>query len=70
VEQQRPISAKVVEDVAHEFQLDEVAPIAPPAGAPMVADADVYNSESFIQNLGEALSKFRISPGVTTPRRK
>src|SRR6202030_1933173 len=26
VEQQRPISAKIVQDVAHEFQLDEVAP--------------------------------------------
>ena len=29
VEQQRPIQPKIVEDVAHEFQLDEVEPIAP-----------------------------------------
>src|SRR4030081_1274832 len=28
VEQQRPISPKLVEDVAHEFQLDEVSPTA------------------------------------------
>jgi hypothetical protein len=32
-------------------------------------DADVYNSESFIQNLGEALSKFRVRP-VLAPRER
>lgn len=69
VEQQRPISAKIVEDVAHEFQLDEVAPTATVSSARPI-DADVYNSESFIQNLGEALSKFRISPSMTTRERK
>jgi len=67
VEQQRPISPKIVEDVAHEFQLDEVEPTAP-AGSTNI-DADVYNSEAFIQNLGEALSRFRISPSSTTPTR-
>jgi general secretion pathway protein A len=60
VEQQRPVGPKIVEDVAREFQLDEVEPIAPPGG--VRSGADVYNSEAFIQNLGEALSKFRISP--------
>ena len=60
VEQQRPVGPKIVEDVAREFQLDEVEPIAPPRG--VRSGADVYNSEAFIQNLGEALSKFRISP--------
>jgi len=59
VDQQRPIGPKIVEDVAREFQLDEVEPIAP-AGARSAAD--VYNSEAFIQNLGEALSKFRVTP--------
>jgi general secretion pathway protein A len=68
VEQQRPISAKTVEDVAKEFQLDEVAPTASPQS--MRVDADVYNSESFIQNLGEALSKFRVRPAVTPRDRK
>src|SRR5579862_6184872 len=63
VEQQRPISAKIVEDVAHEFQLDEVAPTAPPSQTRV--NPDVYTSESFIQNLGEALSKFRITPSMT-----
>lgn len=60
VEQERAISPKTVEEVAHEFQLDEVEPTAPEGGARI--DADVYNSEAFIQNLGEALSKFRMSP--------
>jgi len=67
-EQQRPISPKTVEDVAHEFQLDEVEPTAPSESPPI--DADVYNSEAFIQNLGEALSRFRASPSITTPTRE
>jgi general secretion pathway protein A len=62
VEQQRPISPKIVEAVAHEFQLDEVEPTAPPES--LRANAEMYNSETFIQNLGEALSKFRMSPNV------
>ncbi|HTP70373.1 MAG TPA: AAA family ATPase [Dongiaceae bacterium] len=60
VDQQRPVGPKIVEDVAREFQLDEVEPIAPHGGARSAAD--VYNSEAFIQNLGEALSKFRVTP--------
>jgi general secretion pathway protein A len=68
VEQQKVVSAKVIEDVAREFQLDEVEPVAP-VGA-MRPDADVYNSESFLQNLGEALSRFRANPPATTRERK
>jgi general secretion pathway protein A len=58
VEQQRPIGPKIVEEVAREFQLDEVEPIAPTGS--IRAASDMYNSEAFIQNLGEALSKFRL----------
>jgi hypothetical protein len=68
VEQQRPISSKIVEDVAHEFQLDEVEPTAP-AGSTRI-DAEVYNSESFVQNLGEALSRFRMSTHVSSSTRE
>jgi general secretion pathway protein A len=68
VEQQQPIGAKIVEEVAKEFQLDEVAPTASPQS--MKLDADVYNSESFIQNLGDALSKFRVRPAFTPRDRK
>jgi type II secretory pathway predicted ATPase ExeA len=68
VDQQRPIKAKIVEDVAREFQLDEVEPIATAGnGTP---NLDVYNSEAFIQNLGEALSRFRISPSRTSSRER
>jgi len=64
VEQQRPIQPKIVEDVAREFQLDEVEPTAP-AGA-----AEVYNSELFVQNLGEALSRFRLDPSPSPRTRQ
>ncbi len=67
-EQQRPIQPKIVEDVAREFQLDEVEPVAPNGDSRI--DTDVYNSEAFIQNLGEALSRFRLSPSPTTRGRK
>jgi type II secretory pathway predicted ATPase ExeA len=63
VENQRPIQPKIIEEVAREFQLDEVEPIAPESGS-----TDIYNSEAFLQNLGEALSRFRIGPS-TSPNR-
>jgi type II secretory pathway predicted ATPase ExeA len=65
VEQQRPIQPGVVEEVAREFELDQVEPIAPNGGSRV--DTDVYNSEAFLQNLGEALSRFRFNPSA--PRR-
>ena len=68
VDQQRPIKSKTVEDVAREFELDEVEPVAPSPGTG--ADLDVYNSEAFIQNLGEALSRFRVSPTRTFTRER
>jgi type II secretory pathway predicted ATPase ExeA len=67
VEQQRPIQPKIVEEVAHEFQLDEVEPVAP-VGSTKI-DTDVYNSEVFLQNLGEALSRFRVGPGSGRDRK-
>ncbi|GAC1662244.1 MAG: XrtA-associated ATPase [Candidatus Acidiferrum sp.] len=66
VEQQRPIQPKIVEEVAREFQLDEVEPIAPSGSSKI--ESDVYTSEAFLQNLGEALSRFRLGP--TTRERK
>jgi len=60
VEEQRPIEPPLVEDVAKEFQLDEIAPIAPPGS--LAVTQDVFTSESFVQNLGEALSRFRAGP--------
>jgi general secretion pathway protein A len=60
VEEQRPIEPPLVDEVAREFQLDEVAPIAPPGS--LTVTQDVFSSESFVQNLGEALSRFRMGP--------
>jgi general secretion pathway protein A len=60
VEEQRPIEPPLVDEVAREFQLDEIAPVAPPGS--LTVTQDVFNSESFVQNLGEALSRFRMGP--------
>lgn len=60
VEQQRPVQPKIIEDVAREFQLDMIEPTAPPES--LRTSAELYNSEAFIQNLGEALSRFRLDP--------
>ncbi len=68
VEQQRSIQPKIVEDVAHEFQLDDVEPTASPEA--LRTSAELYNSEAFLQNLGEALSRFRMSPSAASLRDK
>ena len=68
VEQQKVVEAKTIEDVAREFQLDEVEPLAPPAS--LRQDAEVFQSEQFIQNLGEALSRFRINAPVPSSRER
>jgi len=69
VEHMRPIQPKIVEDVAREFQLDVVEPTATPEG--IRTSAELYNSEAFIQNLGEALSRFRINvPGAPLRQKK
>jgi len=60
VEQQRPIESEIIEDIAREFQLDVAEPIAPPES--LRTSAELYNSEAFIQNLGDVLSRFRVSP--------
>jgi len=68
VDQQKTIEPKVIEDVAREFQLDEVEPIAPPGS--LRQDGEVFQSEAFIQNLGEALSRFRMSSPVPSSTRE
>jgi type II secretory pathway predicted ATPase ExeA len=69
VEQERVVSPRIVEEIAREFQLDEIEPIPPPGSSRI--DNDVYNSETFVQNLGEALSRFRVSsPTLSSAREK
>lgn len=67
VEHQRPIQPKIVEDVAREFQLDKVESIESNRSSKI--DSDVYNSEAFLQNLGEALSRFRFGPPAPRGRK-
>jgi general secretion pathway protein A len=67
-ENQRPILPKVIEEVAREFQLDEVEPIAPESYPKL--GTDIYQSEAFLQNLGEALSRFRVGPSTPPSRNK
>lgn len=67
VQQKRPIEQEEIEEVAREFQLDEVGPDAPSDS--LSAGSDVYTSEAFIQNLGHALLRFRLNPPVPTPGR-
>jgi hypothetical protein len=62
VEEQRPIEPPLIDEIAREFQLDEIAPIAAPGS--LTVTQDVFNSESFVQNLGEALSRFRAGPST------
>jgi len=64
-EHQRPIQPQTVEDVAKEFELDKIKPTS--RECPRTV-SDVYDSESFIRNLGEALSRFRINPQDSSPR--
>ena len=68
VEEQRPVQQKIIEDVAREFKLDEVEPIASPEN--LRTSAELYNSEAFIQNLGEAQSRFRLNPPTASLRDK
>jgi len=68
VDQKQVVEATVIEDVAREFQLDEVEPTAPRASAR--PDGEVFQSEEFIQNLGEALSRFRMNPPVSSSTRE
>jgi len=66
-EHQRPIQPEIVEEVAREFQLDQVSPVAAEGE---YSNTDVYNSEAFLQNLGEALSRLRPGSPTSTRGRK
>jgi len=68
VDQQKTVESRVIEEIAREFQLDEVEPLAPPES--LRRDAEVFQSEQFIQNLGEALSRFRMSTPVSSTRER
>jgi phenylalanyl-tRNA synthetase beta subunit len=70
VDHLRPVPAHLVEEVAREFQLDEIEPILPAGvsnGHKQAVDAQIL-----LQNLDELLNRLReanIMP-VTMPERK
>jgi len=56
VDSLRPVPAHIVEEVAREFQLDEIAPIA---GAGLSAAAQTANTQALLENLDELLGRLR-----------
>jgi type II secretory pathway predicted ATPase ExeA len=69
-ENERPIEATTVEEVAKEFQLDQVE-LMPAPGAEGI-ERDIYDSGVFLQNLGDVLQGFRADSALKpiNPRRK
>jgi hypothetical protein len=57
VDHLRPVPAHLVEEVAREFQLDEIEPIAP-AGASN-GNKQAIDAQVLLQNLDELLSRLR-----------
>jgi general secretion pathway protein A len=68
VENQRPVPAHMVQEVAREFQLDEIAPVA---GAGQTNHAmQAANTQSLLENLDELLGRLRQVNVVPSRERK
>ena len=67
VDSLRPVPAHLVEEVAREFQLDEIGPIA---GGAAAHSAGTMNTESLLDNLDELLGRLRQANVVTSRERK
>jgi hypothetical protein len=68
VDHLRPVPAHLVEEVAREFQLDEIEPTASvgtPSRALQAADA-----QALLQNLDELLGRLRQSNDLLSPSRE
>jgi general secretion pathway protein A len=68
VDSLRPVPAHLVEEVAREFQLDEVAPIAGNGAAHPMGTAE--NTEALLENLDELLGRLRQANLVASRERK
>jgi len=68
VDHLRPVPAHIVEEVAREFQLDEIAPIVPKH----VVTQERVDTQLLLQNLDELLGRLRQTNGLsyTAPERK
>jgi general secretion pathway protein A len=63
----RPVSSHLVEEVAREFQLDEIAPIA---GAGFSAPQQAAHTQALLENLDELLGRLRQANVVPSRERK
>lgn len=64
----RPVPAHLVEEVAREFQLDEIAPVAAPS--PLPAAQKTANTQALLENLDELLGRLRqLSPEASRERK-
>ena len=68
VDSVRPVPAQIVEEVAREFQLDEIAPIAP-AGSVSKAQQSA-STQAILQDLDTILQRLRQSTTVPARERK
>ena len=68
VDSLRPVPAHLVEEVAREFQLDEVAPISPPGASYAVQQS--MNTQAMLENLDELLSRLRQANAAPSRERK
>lgn len=67
VDSVRPVPAQLVEEVAREFRLDEIAPVA---GAGLTAATNASDTLALIENLDELLGRLRQVTSTTARERK
>ena len=67
VDSVRPVSSQLVEEVAREFQLDEIAPVAPVG---FTGPQQAANTQALLENLDELLSRLRQANLVQPRERK
>jgi type II secretory pathway predicted ATPase ExeA len=68
VDHLRPVPAHLVEEVAREFQLDEIEPTSPAGAAQRASQAT--DAQALLQNLDELLGRLRQSNVVLSPSRE
>src|SRR3984893_17640186 len=68
VDHLRPVPAHLVEEVAREFQLDEIEPTSSAGSLPQAARA--ADAQALLQNLDELLGRLRQSNVVLSPSRE
>ena len=67
VDSVRPVPSQLVEEVAHEFQLDEIAPVAPMGFS---GPQQAANTQALLENLDELLGRLRQANIVPARERK